>query len=58
MAELNEEKYSFSVHFIHFPPSALFLFSKNRIRSASGGLEMLVRSEAFNKGDIYENEGT
>ena len=55
---LNKEKYSFSVHFIHFFPSALFLFSKNRIRSASGGLEMLIWSEASNQGDIYENEGT
>ena len=55
---LNKEKYSFSVHFIPFFPSTLFLFSKTRIHSASGGQEMLIRSEAFNQGDIYENEGT
>ena len=55
---LNKEKYSFSVHFIPFFPSTLFLCSKTRIHSASGGQEMLIRSEAFNQGDIYENEGT
>ena len=55
---LNKEKYSFSVHFIPFFPSTLFLFSKTRIHSASGGQEMLIRSEAFNQGNIYENEGT
>ena len=55
---LNKEKYSFSVHFIPFFPSTLFLFSKTRIHSASGGQEMLIRSEEFNQGNIYENEGT
>ena len=55
---LNKEKYSFSVHFIPFFRFTLFLFSKTRIHSASGGQEMLIRSEAFNQGDIYENEGT
>ena len=54
---LNKE-YSFSVHFIPFFPFTLFLFSKTRIHSASGGQEMLIRREAFNQGDIYENEGT
>ena len=53
---LNKEKYSFSVHFIPFFPSTSFLLSKTRIHSASGGQEMLIRSEAFNQGDIYENE--